>query len=176
MDTVKRKKILSIAIAASSFIVLAGSAVILASSAVTEKYAAASEVFSQDIAAPAVICPTIISGETGLPVKNAQIVIPEADKTYITDENGSAGELIMPVNPDIRYNSILEKPWGEVTLLVYADGYTPCAICNYMVSCGVSRSGPTVMLYEKDGSESAYLLSESPDREWINALVEKYRP
>ena len=172
MDKTKRKKAAVLAASAAAFSLMIFGAVSLGGALFQKDRT--EPVFSDSVAAT--ISPKVIDGATGEPVKNAVIVIPEADKTYTTDDNGSAGTLSAPVNADSRFKSILEKPWGEVTVLVYAEGYAPCAVFDYMVAKGENRDGPLIMLFPAEGSPAPYSLVEPPHREWVDALVEKYRP
>lgn len=174
MDKKTRKKLIGIVASALTFAVMAAGTVILTKSV---NPAQAIAVFSHsNTNATASISPTVTDAETGEPIEGAVIIIPEADGEFVTDKNGSAGTLNMPVISDERYKKILPRPWGEVSILVYADGYAPCAVLNYMVKNGVERTGPEIMLFKDDPSSSAYSLCEPPHKEWVDALIEKYRP
>ena len=84
----------------------------------------------------------------------------------------------MPVIRDKRYDAILEKPWGEVTLIIYKEGFVPYALFYLQVIGGQTREGVKILLFEQGGTESnePFSIIEGPSRAWVDALVEMYRP
>ncbi len=172
--TDKMSRYIAIAASVVCFCVLSGGAYMLSRSMLPGVSALPA---MSSAAVGATVSPVVTDALTGAPVAGAVIVIPEAGSESVTDATGSAGAIPVPVNTDERFAKILPQPWGEVTLIVYADGYIPYALFNLMVS-DVAREGPNIMLFKKSVAEgdAPFSIIEGPHREWVNALVEKYAP
>jgi hypothetical protein len=124
------------------------------------------------------ISPVVLDGMTDEPIVGAKIVILEGNEVYETDVNGSTGEIEVPLITDARFNTILPKPWGEVTVIVYADGYLPYALFYLEVMAGQTRQGPEILMFTQKDAPSAdpFSIIEGPNRQWVNALIKKYEP
>lgn len=120
----------------------------------------------------------VVEGKTDSPVANAQVVILETGKTYNTGQNGETGIIEVPVIRDTRYDNIIPKPWGEVSLIVYKDGFLPYALFYLQVADGQTRKGVKVLLFENDstGNSQPFSIIEGPNRAWVDELVKKYQP
>jgi len=121
--------------------------------------------------------PVVVDGYSEMPLENATVVIPETGERYVTDENGKTPVIEVPILEDTHFSSILKKPWGEITLLIYKEGYIEYALFHTQVWENQVRSGPKILLFPKDseGSNEPFSLIEGPHRLWVNELVEKYR-
>jgi hypothetical protein len=117
-------------------------------------------------------------GPSQKPLRNACVVIPETGGQYYTDENGKTETIRAPIREDSDYSGILPKPWGEITLLVYKQGYVDCAIFHVNIYENQTRNGPTVLLFPvtPDVGDQPFTLTEAPNRLWVNELLGKYRP
>lgn len=120
----------------------------------------------------------VLEGYTESPIENATVVILETGKTYKTNENGLTDVIEVPVIRDTRYDAILEKPWGEVSLIVYKDGFVPYALFYLQVLAGQTREGVKILLFEQGSTDSGepFSIIEGPNRVWVNQLVKMYRP
>lgn len=118
----------------------------------------------------------IADGQTEEPIAGATIVIPETKGTYVTGENGKTDVIALPLLEDDRFDKILTKPWGEVTLIIYKEGYTPYVLFYAQVWENQSRAGPKLYIFKDDGSSDPFSVIEGPQRLWVNELVEKYQP
>jgi hypothetical protein len=105
-------------------------------------------------------------------------VILETGKKYSTDAGGSTGVIDVPVIRDTRFDNIIPKPWGEVSLIVYKDGFLPYALFYLQVADGQTRSGVKILLFEDNstGSSEPFSIIEGPNRAWVNELVKRYQP
>ena len=65
----------------------------------------------------------VVDGFTDAPLKNATVVIAETGESYLTDDSGKTQLIRLPIIEDARFADIADKPWGEVTLLVYHKDY-----------------------------------------------------
>ena len=120
----------------------------------------------------------VLEGYTESPIENATVVILETGKKYKTNENGLTDVIEVPVIRDTRYDAILEKPWGEVSLIVYKDGFVPYALFYLQVLAGQTREGVKILLFEQGRTDSGepFSIIEGPNRVWVNQLVEMHRP
>jgi hypothetical protein len=136
------------------------------------------EAFSGKIAPTGSIIIFVEDGNTKKPLQFANVTIPEAGQTLLTDENGKTETVRVPIVEDSEYKGMLPKPWGEITLLVYKQGYIDCAIFHVNVWENQTRNGPTVLLFplSPDDANQPFTLTEGPNRLWVKQLLDKYRP
>lgn len=120
----------------------------------------------------------VVEGYSETPLSGAQVVVVETDQVYTTDANGMTTVIAVPATRDTRYDEILPKPWAEVTLIIYKDGYIPYALFYLQVMEGETREGVKILLFEEGASDSTepFSIIEGPNRAWVDELVEKYRP
>lgn len=117
-------------------------------------------------------------GSTKKPIQNACVAIPETAQSCYTDESGKTGPIRVPIIEDAGFTDILPKPWGEITLLIYKEGYVDCAIFHVNIWENQMRNGPTVLLFplSPDDSNQPFTLTEGPNRLWVRQLLDRYRP
>lgn len=117
-------------------------------------------------------------GAAGEPLPNASVAIPETGETYLTDADGKTAPIRVPILEDTEYGGILPKPWGEITLLIYKQGYADCAVFHVNIWEDQTRNGPTVLLFPLKGDEAnePFTLTEAPNRLWVKQLLGQYRP
>ncbi|MFA5676038.1 MAG: hypothetical protein WDA65_05895 [Christensenellales bacterium] len=119
----------------------------------------------------------VVEGYTETPIADAAVVVVETGKTYKTDTVGLTQIIEVPVIKDTRYDKILQKPWGEITLIIYKEGFIPYALFYLQVLEGQTREGVKILLFEHDKTPNTpFSIIEGPSRIWVNALVEKYQP
>lgn len=124
------------------------------------------------------IKPQVVDGFSEEPIEGAIVVIPEINKNYKTDEKGHTPDIKIDVSPDPHYKSINPKNWGEITLIIYKEGYIEYVLLHLNVWEDQNRQGPKILLFPRDSKELDQPMSivEGPNQIWINSLVEKYRP
>jgi len=120
----------------------------------------------------------VLEGYTNTPVEGAKVVILETNKTYATDKNGNTATIEVPVIRDSRFDDIIPKPWGEVSLIVYKDGFLPYALFYLQVVDGQTRKGVKILLFENNsaGNSEPFSIIEGPNRAWVDELVKMYQP
>jgi len=120
----------------------------------------------------------VVEGYSEAPLKNAQVVVVETGKVYTTDENGMTPVIPVPAERDTRYDDVLPKPWAEVSIIIYKDGYIPYALFYLQVMAGETREGVKILLFEEGSSSSSepFSIIEGPNRVWVDELVEQYDP
>lgn len=120
----------------------------------------------------------VVEGYSEVPLTGAQVVVVETNEVYTTDESGLTPVIAVPATRDMRYDEILPKPWAEVSLIIYKDGYIPYALFYLQVMEGETREGVKILLFEEGSADTSepFSIIEGPNRTWVDALVEKYRP
>jgi len=120
----------------------------------------------------------VVEGRTESPIAGAKAVILETGKTYSTNENGETGVIEVPCIRDTRFDEMLPKQWGEVSLIVYKEGFLPYALFYLQVAENETRKGVKILLFENGstGSAEPFSIIEGPNRAWVDALVKKYQP
>jgi hypothetical protein len=120
----------------------------------------------------------VVEGYTEAPLSDVQVVVVETDQVYTTGRDGMTDVIAVPAARDTRYDGILPKPWAEVSLIIYKDGYIPYALFYLQVMAGQTREGVKILLFEEGapGSSEPFSIIEGPNRVWVDELVEKYRP
>jgi hypothetical protein len=116
-------------------------------------------------------------GPSDEPLEGARVAIPEMGQSFLTDRNGSTGEIRAPVREDADYKAICPQPWGEITLLIYKPGYADCAIFHVNIMENKTRNGPTVLLFPLAPGEAndAFTLTEAPNKLWVKQLLDRFR-
>ena len=120
----------------------------------------------------------VVDGESETPLAGCTVVIPETGGSYVTGEDGKTEAISVPILEDDVYKTILRKPWGEITLLIYRDGYIPYALFHTQIYENTARQGPKIYLFQQDstGSDQPFTVVEGPQRLWVNELIEKFQP
>lgn len=123
------------------------------------------------------IQPRVVDGFSERPIEKARVVIPEIGKKFITNSEGYTPIIRVPINTDNHYQNILPKTWGEITIIVYKDGYVDYVLFHVHVWENQSRIGPKILLFpETEGQESdPMVIIESPHRLWVKQLIKKYK-
>ena len=120
----------------------------------------------------------VVEGYTDSPVKGAKVVIIETGKTFTTGPDGNTEVITVPYVRDTRFDSIIPKPWGEVSLIVYKEGFLPYALFYLQVSEDQTRKGVKILLFENNSTKSSepFSIIEGPNRAWVDELVKMYQP
>jgi len=120
----------------------------------------------------------VVEGYSEAPLASAKVVVVETGEVYTTDKTGMTEIIAVPAVRDTRYDNILPKPWAEVSLIVYKDGYIPYALFYLQVMAGETREGVKILMFEEGAAESSepFSIIEGPNRAWVDALVEQYDP
>ncbi len=120
----------------------------------------------------------VVDAYTEAPVKGAVIILPEADLSAVSDENGAAYVYGIPVQPKGMLCETVPCSYGEATILAYAEGYLPFALFHAHIYKNRVRNGPTLYLFPNGTEEGikATSMIESPEEEWVERLLAKYAP
>lgn len=124
------------------------------------------------------IQPQVVDGFSEEPIEGASVVIPETDQQFITAQDGMTAIIKVPIWEDVHFAEISPKPWSEITLIIYKEGYVEYVLFHTHVWEDQTRQGPRIMLFPQVEGEKhePFSLVEGPHRLWVKELVEKYRP
>ncbi len=124
------------------------------------------------------IQPQVMDGFSEEPLEGVTVVIPETGQSFITSSDGLTAVIKVPIREDAHYAKIAPKPWSEVTLIIYKEGYIEYVLFHARIWENQTRKGPTILLFPKvDGEENEpFSVVEGPHRMWVKDLVEKFRP
>lgn len=124
------------------------------------------------------IQPQVVEGFSEKPLEGAVIVIPEIAGRFVTNAQGYTETIAVPVIPDSNFESLHPKPWGELTLIVYKEGYSEYILFHTHVWEKQERKGPKILMFPKEqaGQSEPMSFVEAPHSLWVIDLVEKYRP
>ncbi|NLJ40435.1 MAG: hypothetical protein GX352_02310 [Clostridiales bacterium] len=122
--------------------------------------------------------PQILDGFSEEPIQGAVVVVPETGGKYITDENGYTPQIKAPIIPNPNFRDIHPQVWGEITLIVYKEGYIEYILLHTNIWEGQNRQGPKILLFKKEDKllDQPMSIIEGPNQLWINSLVEQYKP
>ncbi|MBQ3551882.1 MAG: hypothetical protein IJA35_01805 [Clostridia bacterium] len=115
----------------------------------------------------------VLDAFSASPISNAHVIIAETGDEFITHEKGFTEEFSVRVY-DYEGHLPLSQNWGELTLIVYADGYLDLVLFHLTVYPNKLRN-VTLYLFPDDGSTDHAPISiiESPNDEWVKKLVDE---
>lgn len=121
---------------------------------------------------------TVVDAYSFRAVPNAQIVLPEAGLSTVSDANGIAYLYGVPVHAPEGALGAVACDYGETTILVYAEGYLPFALFHAHVYENRMRNGPTLYLFPESTEDGLDVVSiiESPAEDWVKRLLDTYAP
>lgn len=107
------------------------------------------------------------------PIDHAHVLIAETGDEFITHEKGFTEAFSVPVY-DYEGHLPLSQDWGELTIIVYAEGYLDLVLFHLAVYPDSLRN-VTLYLFPDDGSTDGAPISmiESPNDEWVKKLIDE---
>lgn len=120
----------------------------------------------------------VVEGFTEKALQDATVVVLDTNKSYKTDLEGLTPIIEVPVIHDTRFDSILSKPWGEISVIIYKKDFIPYALFYLQVFKEKTRKGVKILLFKKGEitSEEPFSIIEGPNRLWVEELIKKYQP
>ena len=117
----------------------------------------------------------VIDGFSGLPLEGVKIVLPENNCELISNSEGKTEKAEVKVIKNENY--IVPQEYGTFTVLGYKEGYNDYALFYAQIKKDTERNIRVYMFLKDTPMSSGTPLStiESPDKEWVNKIVEKYR-
>ena len=117
--------------------------------------------------------PQVVDGFSEEPLAGAVIVVPETGNRFVTSEDGRTAVIQVPIREDEHFAKISAKPWSEITLIVYKEGYLEYVLFHTHVWENQTRKGPKILLFPRvEGEEQEpFSVVEGPHRLWVRDLV-----
>lgn len=110
------------------------------------------------------------------PVRSACVYIAETGRYFDTDNAGYTPVIEVPIMPANHYDNIYKRSFGEITVIVYKEGYIDYALFNLNVRENEERLNLKIFMYKKGTSNQNFIsIVETPDNNWIQNLIDKYR-
>lgn len=118
---------------------------------------------------------TVIDGFSGLPIEGVRLVIPECDKEVYSDSSGKTSSVDVTVIKNESYP--VKQDYGTFSVLGYKEGYNEYALFFAQIKSGQERNIKIYMFMKDTPLSSGKPLAtiESPDKDWVNEMVEKYK-
>lgn len=117
---------------------------------------------------------TVLDINTRQPIKDATVCIPETNEYYLTDQFGRTPTISVPYIKNSQYDNINERNWGDITVLVYKQGYVDYLVFYIMVQKDKTRHITITLAPYTEGSYP-YIIIESPDDQWAKDIIQKYK-
>lgn len=119
----------------------------------------------------------VIDAYSYKPLKNAAVVIPECENTVYTDARGVALLSSVPIDMDSDFIRLTGASYGEITMIIYAEGYLPCVWFKVHIYPSRIRSGPTIYMFPEGGEDVLVtVFTESPEDTLMRDFVARYAP
>jgi len=120
----------------------------------------------------------VVEGFTEQALPDATVVVLDMDKSYKTDAEGLTPVVEVPVIHDGRFDGILSKPWGEISVIIYKKDFIPYALFYLQVFKDQTRKGVKILLFKEGeiASSEPFSIIEGPNRLWVDELIKKYQP
>ena len=118
---------------------------------------------------------TVIDGFSGLPLEGVRIVLPENNCELISNSEGKTDKAEISVVKNETYT--VPQEYGTFTVLGYKEGYNDYALFYAQIKKGAERNIKVYMFLKDTPMSSGTPLStiESPDKDWVNEIVQKYK-
>lgn len=120
----------------------------------------------------------VVEGFKETPLEDATVVVLDTNKSYQTDKDGLTPVIEVPIIADQRFEKILAKPWGEISVIIYKKDYVPYALFYLQVFKDKTRKGVKILLF-KEGtitSTEPFSIIEGPNRVWVDELIKQHQP
>lgn len=120
---------------------------------------------------------TVLEDNTNMPIDNATICIIETRTYETTNKYGRSPTISVPILKNANFNLSLERSWGEITLLVYKDGYKDNISFYTSIMPGSSRVGIVIHLSPILSLEDTKptISVEYPSQTWAESLIKLYK-
>jgi len=118
---------------------------------------------------------TVIDGFSGLPLEGVRIVLPENDCELVSDYSGKTEKAEINVIKDDSYT--VPQNYGMFSVLAYKEGYNDYALFFAQIKDGQERNIKVYMFMKDTPMSSGMPMAtiESPDKQWVSDMLNKYR-
>lgn len=120
---------------------------------------------------------TVLEANTNTPIDNATICIIETRTYETTNKYGKSPTIAVPILKNTNFDLSLERGWGEITLLVYKNGYKDNISFYTSIIPGAKRVGIVIHLSPILSLEDTKptISVEYPSDTWAENLIKLYK-
>ena len=111
------------------------------------------------------------------PITNATVCVIETRKYYSTNNKGLTEKITAPILTNSNFDNSLKRNYGEITLLVYKNGYTSELSFGNIISPNTTRVGVVILLSPiiNPNDPDLSINSQNPDTSWATELYKLYK-
>jgi hypothetical protein len=114
-----------------------------------------------------------IKDESGKPIQDAKIVVPEAQLSVKTNQKGIC-QFEIPYDDSSAVNYPIKKEYGEITILTYKDGYPSMVLLRTPVNKDGKDNNAVIKLKKAENGKIKCNVIE-PKVKWVNKIFESYK-
>lgn len=119
----------------------------------------------------------VLEANSNRPIDNATVCVIESRHYESTNKYGKTSLITVPIIKNVNFDLSVERSWGEVTLLVYKNGYADSINFYTAVIPNSTRVGIIIYLWpiiaEEDSRPNVNI--DSPNELWIKSLIKLYK-
>ncbi len=119
----------------------------------------------------------VLESNSNRQIDGATVCVIETRHYENTDKYGKTSMIEVPIIRNSNFDISLERPFGEVTLLVYKNGYADSINFYQSVMPGSTRVGIVIYLTPiiSESDNKTEISMEKPNEVWINNLINLYK-
>jgi hypothetical protein len=119
----------------------------------------------------------VLESATLAPVLNATVCIIETRTYEQTDKYGNTAKITVPIISNSNFDISHPRTWGEITILVYKQGYSSLISFYNQVYPSTTRVGLVCYLSPIINSTDPSIITNAvtPDADWTELLVALYK-
>ena len=119
----------------------------------------------------------VIDEFSNKPIDNATVCILETKHYENTNKHGLTNSIEVPIIRNSNFDLHLKRTWGELTILVYKNGYYDNISFYNNVYPNSTRVGLTIKLREIIYPEenNTIITTELPNKQWCETLIKLYK-
>ena len=107
----------------------------------------------------------------GNALARAEVVLPEQDLVFYTDNNGYTPKILIPVSLN-GLSEKLDTDWFPVTVYARCEGYVPTILFHCILYRSRFRDGPTIRLFTPQETSAPYVaIVETPPDDWTEEFL-----
>ncbi|MBQ7453120.1 MAG: hypothetical protein IJS68_02500 [Clostridia bacterium] len=120
---------------------------------------------------------TVLEQGSLTPITNATVCVVETRKYYSTNNKGLTEKISVPILTNSNFDNSLKRNYGEITLLVYKNGYTSELSFGNIISPNTTRVGLIIFLTPiiNPDDPDLNISSQNPDTSWATELYKLYK-
>ena len=119
----------------------------------------------------------VLDDLSGKPVDGATVCVIETRHYENTNKYGKTGYIEVPIIRNANFDISLERPYGEITILVYKNGFADNLSFYNFIKPNTTRVGIIIRLKTIINKEdiAPTIIINQPDKYWSEALIKLYK-